>query len=441
MLNKLFFLVSLFLLFASTAKASGTVTGTLTSPTTSVPVPNASLTFTLSQSGVDVSNTYALSTTPVTCATGSDGVIVGIKNPLLQAVAAASNGAGSLSGTYYLVIEYVNLAGQHTLGSPVVSINVTGPNNAITFTAPTLHPFSAVGYKIYVGTVSGTYHLQTTVSGWGTYVLTSYNASGGPPVINNTTTCTFTFNDAIIPSYTTYNVSISNVNGSNVGGFPQTWYLQGSSVNIANILPVTNQSARFPTPILANPLSSYAVQSINSPLTLNGYALNVGTITDSGDLSVSGNLNIGNDLASSILKIGLLGNSIGRQSSDGTLVIYGGQAAITLGTQGGGLILDFAGHFGTYLALHTPTVAIDAGTASMISGSTDNAGKILVNNSAASIITMTFGAAYATAPVCIALNMDDANIVKSSTSTSQLIITGTTVSGDKIAYICNRFGS
>ncbi len=366
----------------SFAFASGTITGILTSPTTSVPISNASLTFALSQAGVDVTNTYALATTPITCATSVTGSVVGIKDPLIAPLASAVTSTGSLSGTYYVKIAYYDVTSPTALTSgpsPVLSVSVVGPNNSIQITAPALHPFRAIGYKVYVGTVSGSETLQATTLGWGTTTLTSYSV--GSALATNTSTCTMTFNDAIIPSYTSYYVSVVDSRGNKVSGFPQSWYLSGTTINIGSSIPISSSTAKWQTPILSNPLSSYATQSLNSPLTLNGYALT------SGNLTVSGHLNLGYSLSL------------------------------------------------------TPSVAINAGTATLATGSNDNAGKITANNAGSSTVTLTFGTAYSTAPSCVAQNNTTANIVKPTSTTSTLTIVGTTGSGDVISYQCFRFGN
>jgi hypothetical protein len=284
-----------------------------------------------------------------------------------------------LSGTYFIKIAYYDAGALVTGPSPVLSVNVIGPNNTISITGPVLHPFRAIGYKVYVGTVSGSETFQATTSGFGSTTLTAYSVGTALPT--NTTTCTMTFNDAIIPSYTSYYVSAIDVSGNKISGFPQSWYLSGSTINIGSNIPISSSTAKFQTPILSNPLSSFATQSINSPLTLNGFALSA------GNTNIGGHLNLG----------------------------YSGSLL--------------------------PSVAINAGTASLTTGSNDNSGKITANNAGSSTITLTFGTPYSTAPSCVAQNNTTANILKPSTSTTQLVLTGTTGSGDVISYQCFRFGN
>jgi len=380
---KLLLILAALALTPFSAYASGTITGILTSPTTSVPLSNATLTFALSQAGVDVTNTYALATTPVVCGTSNSGSVVGIQDPLVAPLATAVSAGGSYSGTYYVKISYYDataITPLETAPSPVLAVSVTGGNNALQITGPALHPFRAVGYKVYVGTVLGSEKLQTTVTGFGAVNITAYSTMGAS-LPTNTTTCTMTFNDAIIPSYTSYYVSAVDSRGNRISGFPQSWYLSGTTVNIGSSIPISSSTAKWQTPILSNPLSSYATQSINSPLTLNGYALT------SGNMTVSGHLNLGYSLSL------------------------------------------------------TPSVAINAGTATLATGSNDNAGKITANNAGSSTITLTFGTAYSTAPACVAQNNTTANILKPTSTVSALTLVGTTGSGDVISYQCFRFGN
>jgi hypothetical protein len=291
---KLITILCAFILLPLTLNASGTITGTLSSPSTSVPIRSATLSFSLSQAGVDVTNTYNLATTPVYCATDSTGSVKGIADPLVAPSGSAVNSGGSLSGTYYAKYVYHSTIGLNdytTNPSPVLSISVVNPNNAITFTPPTLHPQNATGYDIYVGVVNGSEKLQHQVVGFTSYTLTSFNGSGSALPTNNTV-CSFTFNDAIIPSYTTYRVTVTDQRGNAISGFPQSWYLSGASVNIGSVIPISTNSARFQTPILSNPLSSYAIQSINSPLTLNDFNLSAGNLVIDGTSTLNGALHV-----------------------------------------------------------------------------------------------------------------------------------------------------
>jgi hypothetical protein len=99
------------------------------------------------------------------------------------------------------------------------------------------------------------------------------------PVSNNSV-CSLTFNDELIPTSTHYIVSVSNSTGALISGFPQKWRLSGGgsgSINVSNGYPLFYGTVVFPDPILSTPPTN-ATQSINSPLTLNGYDLHAGDV-------------------------------------------------------------------------------------------------------------------------------------------------------------------
>lgn len=272
-------LLFLLLLFCSRAHA-GTVTGTIAKPSGSG-IANGTITLTLSQPSY-LSGSYAATTTPITCGTDPNGAIVGIPAPLVAPT--SSTGSGSLSaGTYYIKIAYFNGTGTTTV-SPVASV-VVGAASSITVNAPTLQPSGATGYKVYAGTVLGSETLQATVTGWSNATLSSLSAGSALPV-SNTTTCTFAFNDSLIPSYTTYRMAVVDGSGNNVPGFPQPYYFSGTTVDISTLLPAKNLKANFPMPVLSNPTGS-APQSISGPLTVTQLTVSGGT-SFLGSLTLSG---------------------------------------------------------------------------------------------------------------------------------------------------------
>lgn len=534
--TNLFISFALAILLPAIALGSGTITGILTSPTTSVPIQNASLSFALSQAGVDVTNTYALATTPVTCATSVTGSVVGIKDPVIAPIASANAAGGSLSGIYYVKIAYYDVTSPTALvtgPSPVLSVSVSGGNNRISITAPALHPFRAIGYKVYVGTVSGSETLQATTLGWGSTTVSSYSVGSALPT--NTTACTMTFNDAIIPSFTSYYVTVTDSRGNAVSGFPQAWYLSGTSINIGSSIPIASSTARFQTPILSNPLSSYATQSINSPLTLNGYALSSGNLTITGSqtitttsgvglsvqsanpaqiqvvdtvngstaidgliiynsstasgfnqqenapltfatnntiratIAASGEVGIGTVSPSSILDIfmspttyggvKIVGENYGVSDTSTRLGITdttggvgwylsannNGSFSVHQSTVGDTFFVDSNNHWGPATTKGTTTVGINAGSATLVTGSNDMVGQVNVTYSGLATVTLTFGSTFsnsgAHAPSCIAQNIVTPNNLSAGASTSSLTMSGTFVSGDVISYHCFRFGA
>lgn len=424
----LFLAFAFFFLLPSSLSASGSVVGTLTTPSTSVPVRNASISFALSQAGIDIGSGYNLASSPVICSTDIAGAVKGVNNPLIAPSVNPITSTGSLSGTYFVRYTYIDSDTHQTLASPSFPVTVNLPNNTFVVTAPTLHPFKAVGYDVYVGTVSGSEVRQGGVSGWTNYTLTSYNSGGGALPASNNTVCTMTFNDSIIPPYTSYYVTVITSSGNNLSGFPQSWYLSGSSVNIGSIVPVSSQNVRFQNPILSNPLSSYATQSINSPLTLNGFSITAGTfIGGIWTTPVGSNFDI-------------------TPASGGRTIIYAGTGG--LATDNRAVQITSNGHVrfqtGSTDEAVFASFAINAGSLTSANGSGDQAGRLTVNNTGASIITITFATnfanGHASGPACSAQNETTSNIVRATSTPTTLVLTGTTVSGDVISYQCIGFG-
>lgn len=270
-------LFALFLLvaFARTSFAS-TVSGVISAPSYPGVLKNASLSFTLSQAGI-VAGSFVLSTTPVPCATDEAGNIVGIAEPLVAPLFSVNYGSGSLAAaTYYVRLTYWNASGE-TQPGPEANYTLTS-TGTLTVTGPVYQPSNASGYNVYMSLTPGTETRQATITGFTSYSNSTSLTSGAALPTSNSTVCDVKFNDSIIPTDTTYQVSATSFNGASVPGFPQPWYLSGSSINVTNNYPLAvNRTARFPYPVIANP-SSNATQSINSPLTLNGYSLTTGAL-------------------------------------------------------------------------------------------------------------------------------------------------------------------
>lgn len=264
-----------FLLLAATLSASSTLTGTFVRPMTSQAIANATLNLSLSQYGI-IAGSYAVVPQQVSCYTTNNGGVVGIPDPILAPGYATSTVSGSLAGgTYFVQIAYIQ-GGLTSLVSPEIQVNLSAAGT-ITVNAPALQPASATGFAVYIGTTSGGETLQGTVSGtpgqWGNYQQSVPLSNGAAIPTQNTTSCTLTFNDSIIPTYTYYVASLSDSAGNVLPGFPQNWYLSGSSVNVANIIPLSfPPSVNFPQPVLQNPTSA-ATQSIGSSINLNGHLL------------------------------------------------------------------------------------------------------------------------------------------------------------------------
>ena len=255
--------------------ADATVTGTISAPQTSAAQRNGTLTFVISQAAI-VTGGASLTTSPVYCYTSTDGTVRGLPNPQAAALATGNTSAGSISaGTYYVGVSYY-VASTETLVSVPVTAVVLASTGRILVTAPVVQPAGATGYKVYVGTSPTALKLQATTSGWGGTTVSTYNSEGTAQPASNNTVCTVTANDSTIPQ-TTYRVSLAAQNGSTVPGFPQQTYLVTGTNDVSNGWPVAGVQPRFPNPILANP-ASQAQQSINSPLTTNGYNLTAGAV-------------------------------------------------------------------------------------------------------------------------------------------------------------------
>lgn len=283
--------ILLAILLLATSMTGANLTGTFKLPNTALPLRNATVTFTLNQAAV-IPGSFLIVPSPVSCYTSTDGSIKGLPNPLVAPSVSNNLVTGSISaGTYYVRISYTGSGPVETLVSPSHSTVLSGTGQ-ILVTAPTLQPAAATGYNVYVGTVDGSEHLQSQVTGFGNATITTYNSGAATAPASNNSVCSFTFNDSTIPGPTTYRVGVVDSNGNSVPGFPQSWYIAGSSFDVSNGYPVaTNVQTRFPQPIIANP-SSNALQSINSPLSLNGYDLKPGATVFTGisthSLSASG---------------------------------------------------------------------------------------------------------------------------------------------------------
>jgi hypothetical protein len=134
-------------------------------------------------------------------------------------------------------------------------------------------PVLATFMKVYVGITAGGESLQGSVAVTNGVIAGNYSQSvplvnGAAPPSANTTTCQIRFNDELQPSFTAYIVSLSNLNGAGIAGFPQKWYLSGGSngtVNVSNGTPLYAGVVQYPQAILTNPAAN-GMQSINGPL-------------------------------------------------------------------------------------------------------------------------------------------------------------------------------
>lgn len=272
----------------------GTITGSL-KKANGKPINAGVITLTLSQAGT--SGATSLTTDPVYCGTSATGAVVGIADPYVAPQLSANYGSGSLPGgaTYYVVYTYTGATGE-SQASPEATLIMTA-SGTLNVAAPTLQPENATGYKVYIGTAQGAETLQATVTGFGPYSQSVNVVAASAPPTSNTTSCSgIFFNDAIVPSYTTYKVNVVDGLGKQVAGYPQQFYLQGVAVDLSTMQPAGNLYARFPNAIVSQPAGN-GVQSIAGGLNIAGYDFWARNIFLSGSLtglltgSFNGNIN------------------------------------------------------------------------------------------------------------------------------------------------------
>lgn len=127
----------------------------------------------------------------------------------------------------------------------------------------------------------------------------------------------------------------------------------------------------------------------------------------------------------------------GGAANSGSTNGAGGDVSITPGAAGGGAgtasvqgNINLRGHA---VAANT-SPSIDSG--SLVTGSTDVAGKVNSATTGAFTGTITFGKVWARAPACTVTNETTANLARAASTTTAVAIIGVTVSGDVLAYHC-----
>ncbi len=195
------------LMMAAATAYGGTITGTLQGPS-GLPVKNGTLTFNLQQAGLIVGSGSVVPATAA-CYTSIDGSVVGLPNPLALPVTSITYGSGTMAaGMYFVVFTFYDSAGNHTLASPELEVQLTG-TGSLMISPPASFPANAAGITVYAGTVSGAETAQGNTVG-ATQVFnqneTPVTTPGTLPA-TNATACSIAFNDTIIP-YSGYNVSL-----------------------------------------------------------------------------------------------------------------------------------------------------------------------------------------------------------------------------------------
>jgi hypothetical protein len=295
--------VGLLWLFCAVAAIAGTVTGNLLGPS-GLPINNGTLSFQLLQAGL-LSGSGSVVPVTAQCYTSADGSVVGLPNPLSLPVTSITYGSGTMApGIYYVAITFLDGAGNRTLPSPELQIQLTSMGSVVV-APPASFPANAVGMTVFVGTVRG----AETGQGDTTGPTGSFNQNQTPvttatvlPAVN-ASPCTMAFNDAIIP-YSGYSVSLLSASGNAYPGWPQTWQLNGGlngTVNVSNGAPLWNGTVIYPAPIVAQPLN-HGPQSVSGSLHMTGYnvvnagAVGVGTSTPGFPIDVENgyiNTNLG----------------------------------------------------------------------------------------------------------------------------------------------------
>ncbi len=257
------------LVLAVAAAGQGRLQGKFVTPTGGA-VANGTLGLALSQAAV-LPGSGAIVPQAVACATSSDGSVVGVPNPVATPVGTAITGIGTLAaGTYFVKLAYTATGSESSLASPELQLALTAAGE-LQIQSPTLQPAAATAYAVYIGTASGAETLQGTAALGAAYTQAAPLASGTALPGSNTTVCSLYFNDNTIPSFTYYAATLEDAQGNVLPGYPQNWYLAGSTVDVSQIVPLASSPGlRFPYPVLQNPANPLA-QSVDSSLNLNQF--------------------------------------------------------------------------------------------------------------------------------------------------------------------------
>jgi len=81
-----------------------------------------------------------------------------------------------------------------------------------------------------------------------------------------------------------------------------------------------------------------------------------------------------------------------------------------------------------------PAVSSCGGSPSIVGN--DHSGKVTIGSAPGASCTLTFSKGWSNAPPCVANNNTTSNLVRSSTSTTVLTLTGTLTAADVISYVC-----
>ena len=189
---------------------------------------NGTLTFNLQQAGL-IAGSGSVVPTTASCYTSTDGSVVGLPNPLTLPSTSITYGSGTMAaGIYYVVYTFYDNAGNRTLPSPELQVQLTGTGSLI-ISPPATFPANAAGITVYVGAVSGAETAQGNTAGpTGVFNQNETPVNDGEtlPGDQQHVPCSIAFNDTIIP-YSGYNVSLLSSSGNAYPGWPQAWQLNG----------------------------------------------------------------------------------------------------------------------------------------------------------------------------------------------------------------------
>ena len=212
--------------------------------------------------------------TTVSCATSTDGSVVGIPNPLNPPVVAVAYSGTLGSGNYFVENAWYDAAGHITLVGPEVQIQLAS-SGSLTVNLPTSGtPQGALGMNVYIGSSSGGETLQGQTTGSATFTQSTALTSGAAVPSTNTTVCQIAANDAGWPTGTGYQVGLTAPSGDQIPGFPQQWQLlgPGQTINLGQGFPIYTGHVTYGSTIQAIPYN-HGMQSISGPLSMAGYPL------------------------------------------------------------------------------------------------------------------------------------------------------------------------
>lgn len=303
------------------------------------------------------SSPVVVAPTTVECGTSTNGSIVGVPNPTDPPLVSAGFSGTLPAGNYYVKIVWADTDGHVTLASPERQVQLAATGQLVVSGPESGVPSSAVNMAVYISTASGTETYQGTALATTAYYQTSAITAGAAVPASNTTVCELIANDAGWPTGTAYIVTLTTSSGSTVPGYPMQWQLlgPGNTINIGLGLPLYNGQVIYPSPILATP-PGHALQSIDGPLSLNGYALeDVGSIFGETDATT------------------LPGSDIGAKVNG-----YGPSGALTIptGTYSYSTPISISQTGGQTLSIHCPsrqTVLVYTGTGRAFSSTGLNA--------------------------------------------------------------------